>query len=251
MGVRLTWLGHATVLIEDRGRILTDPVLTHSLMHLHRRAGPLPTNLTTVVDAVAISHLHADHLHRPSLSLLEPGTPVLVPRGGASLLRGLPVDTVEVSAGDVVTIGQARVSVVPAVHSDQRWPFARTRAAPVGYVVHGDATTYFAGDTSAFAGMKDLDGSLDVALLPVGGWGPWLRGEHMHPDDAAACLPLLGARVAVPIHYGTFWPRGLGWLRSRVFHEPGREFAGHAQTLAPEVDVRVLRPGGSTEVATS
>ena len=246
--IRLTWWGHATVLIQDRVRILTDPLLTGALMHLHRRAGLVP-HPPPDIDAVLISHLHMDHLHRPSLALLDPGTPVLIPRGAAGLLDGLGLEPVEVSAGDVVPIGDARVHVVRAVHDATRWPWGGVRGDAVGYVVQGAGTTYFAGDTSVFDGMGELHPTrFDVALLPVWGWGPYLRGEHMDPEQAAGCLPTLGVDVAVPIHYGTFWPRGMGWLRKRVFHEPGREFADHARTAAPSVEVRVLEVGTSTEV---
>ena len=250
MPIRVTWFGHATALVEDRARILTDPLLTGTLLHLHRRAGPVPRRLTGQVDAAVLSHLHIDHLHLPSLARLDAGTPVLVPRGAARLLRRLPLEPVEVTAGDVVPVGDATVLVVPAVHNATRWPFSRIRGDAVGYVIRGDGATYFAGDTSTFPGMAELPAPLDLALLPVGGWGPWLRGEHMDPEDAATCLAMLDARVAVPIHYGTFWPIGIAWLRKRIFHEPGREFADHAQRLAPAVDVRLLAPGESTEVAT-
>ncbi len=245
--IRVTWWGHATVLIDDRARILTDPLLTGALMHLHRRVGidPAPPS---GLDAIAISHLHMDHLHLPSLGLLEAGTPVLIPRGAAGVLKGLPLEPVEVSAGDVVPVGDATVHVVRAVHDSTRWPWGGPRGDAVGYVVQGAGATYFAGDTSVFAEMADLHPHLDIALLPVWGWGPNLRGEHMDPEQAAACLPVLGADVAVPIHYGTFWPRGMARVRPRVFHEPGREFAEHARTCAPTVDVRVLGVGTSTEV---
>lgn len=239
---RVTWWGHATLLIEDGARVLTDPVLTPALMHLRRRRGTAPPRSEHSVDAVVLSHLHADHLHLPSLRLLDPGTPVLVPRGAASLLSGLAVEPVEVSAGDVVPVGDALVSVVPAVHDATRWPFSRIRGEAVGYVVRGRASTYFAGDTVAFPEMADL-GPLDLALLPVGGWGPWLRGLHLDAVEAADCLPVLRPRIAVPMHYGTFWPRGFTWLRPRIFHDPGLEFAGRAREIAPEVDVRVLAPG--------
>jgi L-ascorbate metabolism protein UlaG (beta-lactamase superfamily) len=250
MPIRVTWFGHATALVEDRARVLTDPVLTGSLLHLHRRAGTVPRSLSGEVDAVALSHLHVDHLHLPSLRLLDPGTPVLIPRGAARLLRGLPLVPVEVTPGDVVPVGDATVLVVPAAHDATRWPLSRIRGEAVGYVVRGDGATYFAGDTSTFPGMADLPRALDLALLPVGGWGPWLRGEHMDPEDAATCLAMLDARVAVPIHFGTFWPRGVGWLRKRIFFEPGREFVEHARRTAPSVDVRLLAPGTSTEVLT-
>jgi L-ascorbate metabolism protein UlaG (beta-lactamase superfamily) len=246
--IRIHWLGHATVLVEDRARILTDPLLTATLMHLHRRAGPLPPSLTSQVDAVLVSHLHLDHLHFPSLALLDAGTPALVPRGAGRLLRRSKLDVVEVTVGDVVAVGDATVTVVPAVHADTRWPWSRIRGDAVGFVVRGEGATYFAGDTSLFPEMESISDSLDVALLPVGGWGPSLRGHHMDPEDAASCLALMGPGVAVPIHYGTFWPRGLGRLRTHLFDEPGREFEAHARTLAPDVDVRVLPPGTSTTV---
>ena len=248
MPIEIRWLGHASVLVEDRARILTDPVLTGTLLHLHRRSGPLPSGLTDQVDAVLISHLHMDHLHFPSLALIDPGTPVLIPRGAGQLLRRTKLEAVEVVAGDEVKVGGATITAVPAVHDATRWPFGRVRGDAIGFVVRGEGATYFAGDTSLFPGMRDIAGRLDAALLPVGGWGPWLRGEHMSPRDAAECLAMLDVGVVVPIHYGTFWPRGFDWLRKRVFHEPGREFAAHAQDLAPGVDVRVLPPGSSTTV---
>jgi L-ascorbate metabolism protein UlaG (beta-lactamase superfamily) len=246
--IEISWLGHATVLVSDRARILTDPVLTATLLHLHRRSGPVPGSFTEDVDAVVVSHLHLDHLHLPSLALLPAGTPVLLPRGGGSLLRRTRLEAVEVTAGDVVEVGGATVTVVPAVHADKRLPWSRVRGAPVGYVVRGSGATYFAGDTSLFPEMGDLARSPDVALLPVGGWGPSLRGHHMDPEDAAHGLALLEASVAVPIHYGTFWPRGIARVRSHLFHEPGRDFAEHARRLAPRAEVRVIPPGTSTTV---
>jgi L-ascorbate metabolism protein UlaG (beta-lactamase superfamily) len=247
--IRVTWWGHATVLVEDGARVLTDPILTHSLVHLRRRSGMVPRQLVHDVDAVLLSHLHVDHLHRPSLALLEPGTPALIPKGAARLLHDLPVTAVEVEAGDVIQVGDASVVVVPALHDDTRWPWSRTHGDAVGYVVRGAGRTYFAGDTDSVPDLTDLTSRVDVAVLPVGGWGPWLRGEHMNARQAAEELHVLRPSVAVPMHYGTFWPRGVAWLRPHVFHEPGRDFATHAAKVAPEVDVRVLHPGMSTTVS--
>jgi len=246
--MRLTWWGHSTVLIEDRARILTDPLLTARAMHLRRRTGHTPPDTARRCDAAVISHVHADHLHLPSLALLEPGAVVLVPRGAAVLLRRLALEVVEVSAGDAVTVGGAQVNAVPAVHSDRRWPWSSSRARAVGYIVTGSGTTYFAGDTAPFPGMAALHSHLDVALVPVGGWGPWLRGQHLDPSTAASCLRMLRPRVAVPIHYGTFWPHGMGRVRPHAFSEPGRRFAAHARVSAPGVDVRLLSPGRSTDL---
>ena len=248
MSIDLQWLGHATVLLEDRARILTDPVLTSHVAHLRRRGGPVPEPLAAPVDLVVISHLHLDHLHAPSLRLLDAGTPVLVPRGGGRLLRRTGLEVVEVAVGDVVPVGDATVTVVPAVHVTSRWPGSPVRADTVGYVVRGEGTTYFAGDTSLFPGMADVAASPDVALLPVGGWGPSRGAHHMDPADAATCLATLGASVAVPIHYGTLWPWGMTRVRNRLFADPGREFAARASALAAQVDVRVLAPGEATSV---
>jgi L-ascorbate metabolism protein UlaG (beta-lactamase superfamily) len=249
--IGIDWLGHATVLVQDRARILTDPLLTTSLVHLHRRGGPLPESLRGRVDAVVISHLHADHLHARSLRLLDRGTPALVPRGAGPLLRRSGLEVVEVEVGDVVPVGDATVTVVPAVHADRRWPWGRSpvRADAVGFVVRGAGSTYFAGDTALFDDMADVAAGVDVALLPVGGWGPTRGEDHMDPADAARALAALGARVAVPIHYGTFWPRGMARLRRHLFHDPGREFADHARALAPGAEVRVLLPGSATAVS--
>ena len=246
--IRLTWLGHATVLVEDRARVLTDPVLTSRLLHLHRRAGETPAAAPHELDAVVVSHLHSDHLHLPSLRLLAPGTPVLVPRGSAGLLRGTGVEPIEMSRGDAVSVAGATITAVPAHLAGSRWPWSRLHCAALGYVIVGNGATYFAGDTVAFPEMATLHPRLDVALLPVGGWGPWLRGQHLEPAGAARCLRELRPSVAVPVHYGTLWPTGLRWLRPGVFHEPGRTFAAHAAASAPRVDVRVVAPGGSTTV---
>lgn len=251
MPITIHWLGHASVLVEDRARILTDPLLTATLLHLHRRAGPVPGDLSSRVDAAVVSHLHIDHLHLPSLALLDPGTPVLVPRGAGQLLRASALEVVEVEVGDVVPVGAAEVRVVPALHDGSRWPWSRSRADAVGFVLRGEGSTYFAGDTSLFPRMAELADDVDVALLPVGGWGPSLRGHHMSPRDAAACLALMRAGVAVPIHYGTFWPRGLSIVRRHLFHAPGRLFEEHARALAPSSEVRVLPPGASTTVELS
>ena len=250
--VRVTWWGHATVLIDDRARVLTDPLLGIRIAHLVRREGSSPQERHLDVDLVVLSHLHADHLHLPSLRLLPRGTRVVVPKGGGTLLRRLPIDVKEVVEGDVVTAGTASVTAVPALHDGSRWPGSSTRAPALGYVVRGAASTYFAGDTGLFPGLSDIaantGGPLDLALLPVWGWGPWLRGQHLDPVTGAASLALLRPRVAVPVHWGTLWPRGLARVRPSAFHGAGAAFADHARRAGGPTEVRVLAPGSSTSV---
>ena len=107
---------------------------------------------------------------------------------------------------------------------------------------------YFAGDTDLFDGMRDLPG-VDVALLPVWGWGPTLGEGHLDPDRAAEAAALMRPRVAVPIHWGTFYPVGLKRWRPAPLHEPPERFAARVAALAPGVEVRVLAPGDSTPLS--
>jgi L-ascorbate metabolism protein UlaG (beta-lactamase superfamily) len=247
--MQITWWGHATTLVVDSGvRLLTDPVLTNRVAHLHRRAGPSPDLSACSAQVAVISHLHADHLHLPSLRLLDPETLFVVPRGGGRLLGGLAGDRVhEVVVGDTVRIGDLRVEVVRADHDGHRGPWSRALAPAVGYVVRGSYSTYFAGDTDFFTGMADL-GPLDVALLPVGGWGPTLGTGHLDPTRAAHALRVLRTGTAIPIHYGTFWPVGLDRVRPTLFADPGHRFAEAAAEQAPQTAVRVLRPGETITV---
>ena len=85
--------------------------------------------------------------------------------------------------------------------------------------------------------MAELAGDLDLALIPVGGWGPTLRGGHMDPTRAAEALALLRPRIAVAIHWGTLWPFGMGRIRRDRFEEPARRFIAEAARLAPSVSV--------------
>ncbi|SDN23688.1 MBL fold metallo-hydrolase [Streptomyces wuyuanensis] len=245
MTVEVTWWGHATCTVEDSGvRVLTDPLFVGRLAHLRRRRGKLPPPAAAVADAVVVSHLHSDHLHLPSLARLAPGTRLIVPRGatravpGLRRLDGLRIE--EVAPGDEVAVADLRVRAVPAAHDGRRLPVGPHRSPALGFVVHGAARTYFAGDTGLFDGMASAVGPVDVALLPVGGWGPFLGHGHLDPDRAARALAALAPRSAVPVHYGTYWPIGMDAVRPHEFHAPGDEFVRKAARLAPEVAVHRL-----------
>ncbi|MFL6586787.1 MAG: MBL fold metallo-hydrolase, partial [Luteimonas sp.] len=109
----VTWLGHATAVIDlDGARVVTDPLLSDRLVHLRRFAPPAA--VPDRVDAALVSHLHADHLHAPSLRRVAPATVVAPPGAGRYLPAGLPV--VEVDEGDEVEIGPLRVRAVHAEH---------------------------------------------------------------------------------------------------------------------------------------
>ncbi len=93
--------------------------------------------------------------------------------------------------------------------------------------------------------MVDLEENLDVALLPVGGWGPTLGTGHMDPRRAAEALKLLQPRLTIPIHWGAFYPAGMGMFKPNYLYQPPRHFAAHAARVAPEVQVRIVQPGES------
>ena len=244
---RIVFLGHATVLIElDGVRLLTDPLLRGRVAHLRRHVPPVDRSVTAGPDAVLISHLHHDHLDLASLRLLGADTPLLVPTGAAAWLRrrGFPTVT-ELSVGEVARVGALTVTAVEARHDGRRRP-GGPRADTVGYIVRGRHAIYFAGDTELFEQMSNLPRRLDVALLPVAGWGPTLGPGHMDPLEAARAVSLLEPRVAIPMHWGTLLP--LGSLRrhaARLGHPP-RLFAKHVARLAPNVEVRILAPGQET-----
>lgn len=250
-GLSVTWWGHACTAITDSGTtVLTDPVLTDRVAHLHRRRGSAPPVSARRVDAVVISHLHADHLHLPSLRRLTRDLPVLVPRGAVHRVRGLAstgLNLVPVVPGDRVTVGAVSIEVVPAVHDGRRLPRGPQDCPALGYVVHGEQRTYFAGDSALTDEMADWAGGCDLTLLPVGGWGPSLGAGHMDPDRAARAAEIIGPRLAVPVHFGTFWPHGLAHVRPALFHDPGRSFVRRATELG--VPALELLPGGQAQLA--
>lgn len=268
---RIVFLGHATVLIEVDGvRLLTDPLLRGRVAHLRRQVPPVQRDLFAGVEAVLISHLHHDHLDLASLRLLGKTTHVVVPAGAGAWLRGKGFGTVtELGAGEVVQVGRVAglgagevthietvtglgagdaakagtlaVTAVQARHDGRR--LGGPHAETLGYLVSGGRTVYFAGDTELFAEMCNLPQPLDVALLPVAGWGPTLGAGHMGPLDAARAAGMTKPRIAIPVHWGTLSPIGLGRRPRARLGDPPRLFAEHVAKIAPSVEVRILAPG--------
>jgi L-ascorbate metabolism protein UlaG (beta-lactamase superfamily) len=238
--VIVAYVGHATVELELDGiRLVTDPVLRTRVGHL-RRVAP-PSEISSDVDAVLVSHAHYDHLDVPSLKLLPTSALAVVPRSAGRLLRRFE-RVVEVDEGDEVPVGPLLVRALHAEHPGGRTP-VRAAGRALSYALLGTKRVYFAGDTGAFAGMDGLVPDLDLALLPVWGWGPRLGPGHLNPRSAAEALRLLRPRAAIPIHWGTYRMLHRTRVDHRELEAPAWAFAEAAAELTPNVDIRILRPG--------
>jgi L-ascorbate metabolism protein UlaG (beta-lactamase superfamily) len=251
-GLHLHFLGHSTVRVESAGHtVLTDPLLTGRVGPL-RRVVPAPAPETYAgVDLVLISHLHGDHLHLPSLRLLGPDVRVVVPRGAGAWLRARGFrHVVEVLPGETIPHGALRVTAVPADHSGHRWGPRLTHGPDTGAVGHlvegGGRTVYAAGDTDLTDAMSLLGGrGVDVALLPVWGWGLTLGPGHLDPAGAAEAAARVLPRVAVPVHWGTLALSGTAHLprMRRLLTEPPRDFAAAVAARDLDTAVVVAEPG--------
>jgi len=236
------------VLLElDGVRILTDPLLVDRLGVLHRHTEAVDRMLAGIEpDLVLISHGHHDHLHVPSLRRLRGRGRIVVPRGLGRLLEGRR-EVVEVEVGQDLDVGSVRITAVRAVHHGGRRPFGPA-STPLGFLIAGSTRVYFAGDTDLFPEMATLAGKVDVALLPVWGWGPRLGVGHLDPARAAEAVTRITPRVAIPIHWGTFYPFAFARIWPLPLAAPPQDFAREVAARAPQTEVRILAPGEATEL---
>jgi L-ascorbate metabolism protein UlaG (beta-lactamase superfamily) len=150
---------------------------------------------------------------------------------------------IEAEAGTTVRVGNLDVLAIPARHEGRRKPTDR-RLPTIGFVVGSRVSFY--GDTDVFSEMADLAGTIDVALLPVWGWGPRVGPGHMNPSRAARAAALIRPRIAVPIHWGTLMRPGVWWRHDTAL--PTRQFSELVEQQASEVTVQVLAPGERLEL---
>jgi L-ascorbate metabolism protein UlaG (beta-lactamase superfamily) len=244
----ITWLGHAGIVIRHGPDVLAfDPVVRWRIAHLRRRSLVARASYAQA-SAVFVSHAHHDHLDLASLRRVRDAARAdaswYAPRGAARVLeRAGFAPVVRMTVDDEVAVGALRVRSVPAAHGGDRGGPRRDEAGAeaIGFVVERSdgLRVWFAGDTDLDSSLARI-GQVDVALVPVGGWWRTLGPGHMDAERAARALELVGARVAIPIHWGTYHPIGLWRAMRQVWHEPARAL----ERLAPlGVDVRVLDPG--------
>lgn len=259
----VTWWGHSSTTVElGPVRVATDPLFSRVLFALRRLVDD-PDEGCADADLVLVSHLHYDHLHLPSLARFAPGTPVVVPRGAPRLVRGLSrLDVVEAAPGDTLSIAGVDVEVLPAHHDGRRSNFHRRQAPALGFRFGtGEASAWFPGDTGMAPDVVDV-APVDIALTPIGGWGPSLPGdEHLDPVEAVSAVAGIGARWTLAVHYGTYWPIGLRRLRPgnhhhffrtppQRFHQAVRDQGVPTVPLTPAVGERqVLVDAGAERVS--
>ena len=253
----VTWLGHSTAVLDlDGVRLVTDPLLRRHAGLLRRRGGQPDADLWRGADAVLLSHLHHDHAELSSLRLLGP-VPVLTAPSSAHWLAGVRLRGVGLHDGEWVPVGPGgvggpggpggvRVRLCPAVHGHRPMPH-RPNAA-TGHLVRGPSgCVWVAGDTSLYPAMwhlPDLAGTpVDVALVPVHGWGPRLSGGHLGPVDAARACAIVRARVAIPVHWGTLHAPASRRLPPGWMDRAGDAFAAALAREAPDCRAVVLQPG--------
>jgi len=223
-GLRVTMVGHATLLIQAAGlNVLTDPLWSDRASPI-RFAGPrrvTPPGIAFAdlppIDIVLLSHNHYDHLDVATLRRLQAAhRPLIVtPLGNDAIVRRAVPDARVVTGdwGDRIALeGDAEVHIVPAHHWSARGTGDRRMALWGGFMLRTRAgLVYFAGDTgygdgAIFRSMRARYGPPDMALIPIGAYAPrwFMAAQHTDPDEAVRIMADLEARHAIGIHWGSF-----------------------------------------------
>jgi L-ascorbate metabolism protein UlaG (beta-lactamase superfamily) len=253
-GLRITWMGHSTALIEiDGARVLIDPIWSD-------RPSPLPAigpnrwyapvialDSLPLIDVVLISHDHYDHLDMPTvLALAKTRTRFVVPLGVGAHLEywGVSADHIrELDWWDSTRIGALTVHSTPARHASGRMLIDNDATLWSGFAIIGAKhRVYYSGDTGLFPAMRDIGerlGPFDCTLIEIGqyhrAWPDW----HIGPEQAVEAHVLVRGRVLLPVHWGLFRLAYHGWT------EPIERVTAAAALRT--VSVATPRPGESVE----
>ncbi|PRQ05579.1 MBL fold metallo-hydrolase [Enhygromyxa salina] len=225
-GLRVTWLGHSTLLIEIDGHtVLTDPVWGERTSPL-RWAGPtrffpppIPLAELPPVDAVLISHDHYDHLDYATIDAIKQwDTRFVVPLGVGAHLEywGVPVERIiELDWWERTRVGALEIACAPARHASGRQLFDQNNTLWAGYaLLGGDHRVFFSGDTGLFPGMTEIGeqlGPFDLTMIEAGAYGQAWPDWHIGPEQAVRAHQMLRGEVMLPIHWGLFDLAYHGW----------------------------------------
>lgn len=210
----LTWIGHATFVQRLGGVLLaTDPVWSERIHTIRRLTAPgVALEACPRIDVATISHAHYDHLDLPTLRRIGPDALYVVPKDNADILRGAGLsNVVELGWWESHTVGDLRITLVPAQHWSMRLPWDKNKRLWGGFVYESpEGTSYHAGDTAfseqVFRAIRERFARIDWAMLPIGAYDPvwFMQAQHMGPEEAGRALELLGAEHLVAMHWGTF-----------------------------------------------
>jgi L-ascorbate metabolism protein UlaG (beta-lactamase superfamily) len=210
-GARLTWLGHASWLVQlDGVSLLVDPVFSDSIGPGVRRRVPPALDAASLpnIDAQLVTHNHRDHLDLPSLKAVQ--QPVIAGLGLAQFFARHGLGCTELGWWGDTQVGDVRVQFVPSQHWSRRGLNDMNETLWGGFIIEGSsARIYHSGDTAYFGGFTEIgqrSGPIDAALLPIGAYDPawFMSKQHMNPEEAVAAYVDLGARQLVAMHWGTF-----------------------------------------------
>lgn len=210
-GARLTWLGHASWLVQLDGiSLLIDPVLRDAINVVIRRNVPpgVPTEKLPPIAASLVSHNHYDHLDLPSLRDVR--APVVTGLGHTRLFRGSRLPCTELDWWGSTKVGAVTIHYVPSQHWSRRGLADANEMLWGGFVIEGSsARLYHSGDTAFFDGFKEIGQrypGIDAAMLPIGAYDPawFMSKQHMNPEEAVQAFEDLGASRFLAMHWGTF-----------------------------------------------